>query len=354
MDLFAQVDPWIDMDTKQLFVNERLRDDPHCTTKVIMCLLICRRFINWSDTRWAKSGPASRLFIRAVGTGLDAGVKECLDDRSCNSYNLTGYSNGGPAERLLLGVAALALGPVEHFILEMLKDDRILLCGPRVHDEVVERMGELTRLPDVVWRRISQILEIDYLDYQHDVLYSMLIGYGYLWRGVYESLETEPLSWTQGDLDANADALRARSADDIKNELVKRWKGMQEDDDCDNSAIIGGWSLLIHAASSSKVIEQGHSAGQLIAKQHTTCTEKQLRVRALFHSHYPLYKRLGLDRRRAFLKRLLHRLGKSRPKRAGVRQLRIKEKFKRWYASRGHRHRMNREIARSLYKTDPT
>lgn len=91
LDLFVVVDPRWDAGGKRLLVSPALERDPEAWDKVALVILVCRRWVGWSETRCARFGRAGRFFLRSLATGIDEAVAQCFADESCSNYNLGGY-----------------------------------------------------------------------------------------------------------------------------------------------------------------------------------------------------------------------------------------------------------------------
>ena len=76
----AEVDPWMDPEDKVINVSDEMQKYPDCMDKVTTVLIVCRRLLDWPNTRWARSGKGGRLFLRSEGTGLKQHVDMILHD----------------------------------------------------------------------------------------------------------------------------------------------------------------------------------------------------------------------------------------------------------------------------------
>ena len=63
IELFILADPWWDPVAKLLKLQPCLEQDPECWDKISLILMTVRRWILWSDTRWARCGRAGRPFF---------------------------------------------------------------------------------------------------------------------------------------------------------------------------------------------------------------------------------------------------------------------------------------------------
>ncbi len=270
LSLFEEVDPRWDAANKRLLVQSGLQRDPECWHKVSMVVLVCRRWINWSDTRWARFGRAGKLYVRSLCTGIDASVQQCLADPSCSSYHLTGYSRASSEVRFLLSISAFSAAPCEYFVLQMLIDDRLLRRAPELHSGVLERLRIIAEMPEEVWSRVASMLDRSMHSFRHAVMLSACIAYGYLVRDVFTHVWTEPLSLTQGDIEANVAGLAIRM-EPIRDERVQRMKNLL-DAGTAQGALVEGLRLLRDVPGSTALVEEGHASGSILMKNHERCS----------------------------------------------------------------------------------
>ena len=253
LDLFVQVDPRWDEARQRLLVSAHVEQDPECWEKCSLVIGVCRRWLNWTDTRLASIGRAGRFFTRSLATGLDSAVQQCFDDESCSNYNLSGYRRATPEVRLMLAIAAVASVPSEFFVVEMLADDRLLKRSQELHDGVVERMVSIAELPGLVWSRIAATSGTATEEFKHDVLLAMCVSYGYLVRDVFRAVWADPLRMAQGDIEANVAALGARDLP-INDDMVARMRSLL-DAGTPQQYVVDGLRLLQDSPCSIALVE---------------------------------------------------------------------------------------------------
>lgn len=95
LELFVLVDPRWDARSKRLLVSPALERDPEGWGRVVLMILVCRRWVGWSETRWARFGRAGRFFLRSLATSLDEAVAQSFADETCSNYNLGGFRSAG-------------------------------------------------------------------------------------------------------------------------------------------------------------------------------------------------------------------------------------------------------------------
>ena len=281
LELFIRADPWWDVAAQRLKMQPWLEHDPDCWSKVRVIMLTVRRWIVWSDTRWARCGRAGRFFMRSVGTGLDAAVKECLSDPQCETFYLSCWSRASKEVRLMLTSAALACVPIEHFVLEMLKDDRLLLHGDRVHQEVVQMLSVLASTSALTWARAAQVADAEVYEIRHTVLTAAMTSYGFLINEVYTSVWEEPLALCRGNSAANVAALQARPGP-VHDERVRRMKNLPGAG-YPLETVVEGLRELVQIPFSTKLVEEAHASAAIIMRKHERYSEGTMRIRSLLH-----------------------------------------------------------------------
>jgi hypothetical protein len=127
LDLMVTVDPVWDASRQRLLVNGQLAGDADGWDRIVFAVMVCRRWLKWSLTRWARSGRAGRFLIRSVVCGIDSHVELVLSDAHVSNSYLSGWKKTTSDHLMLLGVAAIANKPFELFSIAMLTDDRLLL-----------------------------------------------------------------------------------------------------------------------------------------------------------------------------------------------------------------------------------
>lgn len=288
--------------------------------------MTCRRWSQWSDTRWARFGRSARLFVRSLATGIDAAVQAYFDDDSCSNYLLTGYRRASPEVRMLVAAAAFAVTPFQDFILEMLSDDRLLRRSEELHGRVLERMAGVFQMGPLVWERVAALIGATVEDVRHQVFLTMLVSYGSLYRGVFRDLKFEPLSLTQGDAAGNVADLLARDPSTIDDGLTKRIHAMLVAG-IPEASVIDALMLMRDAPTSTALVEQGHASAAVMMRSHERYSEKALRVRALLHSLRPCVRLERVDRRVALIDRKSSRLAAMRPGRVNGRHMFLKHQI---------------------------
>ena len=169
------VDPVWDASRQRLLVNGQLAGDADGWDHIVFAVMVCRRWLKWSLTRWARSGRAGRFLIRSVVCGIDSHVELVLRDPHVSSSYLSGWKKTTSEHLMLLGVAAIANKPFELFIIAMLTDDRLLLHLKSYQDIVEGEMNAIVHLSELTWLRVAAAVGETVPKFMHHVLYNMLI-----------------------------------------------------------------------------------------------------------------------------------------------------------------------------------
>ena len=319
LDLFTLADPWWDPREKRLKMQPVLRQDRECWEKVGMILLTVRRWIVWSDTRWARCGKAGRMFMRSVGTGLDSAIQDCLSDAACETCYLNCWKKASKEVRLMMTVAGLAAKPVEHFIVEMLKDDRLIVHAPRVRAEVQEKLDDLIGVGDLTWARSAQVADVPVSELRNLVLTAAMTSYGFLCKEALAQVDQEPFSLCIGDIPANVAALRARE-EAITDERVLRIRRLL-DAGFPDAMLVEGLEAVRELPFSTASVEQAHASAAVLMRRHDRYTENTMQVRSLLLGTRCLIRRPVHERKLALLDKKVNRLQAKRPRKAGPYQL---------------------------------
>lgn len=126
--LCRSTDPFFD--GARLHVNQRMAEHPDGWGRIKVCVLFCLRWLDWSDTRWLRSGRSSRYYLRSILVGLDAFVKIVLGDQRYSHLYLAGHATKSIyAIRRFFAVAAVASLPAEALHIRLMTDDKFLSYG---------------------------------------------------------------------------------------------------------------------------------------------------------------------------------------------------------------------------------
>lgn len=324
LDLFCQVDPWWDPELQQLQVRGSLELAEDTWNKVAVVVLYCRRWLNWSDTRWARSCRAGQFFARAWGTGLKAQVEACLANPAVGHYTLEGAKKADERVVALLATAAAAALPFDNLCTQLLQDDRLILRAEELLQYVHAQMQEVLALPSIYWRRLAAMGGKQPHEHLHTVSLTMMVSFGYLWREVFADLLKAPLSLCRGDVEKNVEQLQ-RGEVPVTCAHLQRMKTLL-DTGTPVEAVVAALKLLTDAPMSTMLTEEAHASAALVMRSHGQYTEKALRVKALLHSLRAAVRQP--ERAQQFgakhLEKTLSKLKSKKPRRATARQLFLK------------------------------
>lgn len=146
LDVFIMVDPYFD--GTRLHVNKNMASHPQGWRHVKMCVLLCLRWLDWSDTRWLRSGRSARYYMRSILVGLDALVSVCLADPRCSHLHLSRHASKSTfTVRRFFAVAAVASLPPEALHAKGMADDRFLRFGAEYRQEVLQQLDRIAGFP---------------------------------------------------------------------------------------------------------------------------------------------------------------------------------------------------------------
>ena len=326
LDRFCEVDPEWDDDRKILVVNLALEGDERAWDKISVCIFASRRWKKWSLTRWGRAGVAARMFMRSLATGTDYQVDACYGHGHVNCENLAGYRRLSQQIRHVMAITSVAFLPIESFLFELLKDDRLLVRAPELRSQYFRDMEEVAELSDLTWSRLARTAKWNMMECKHETLLAMLISLGYCWREVWEDLEEFPLKLTQGDISANVVEL-ANSDIPISDKMTQRIKDFVTANGVD--AAVHHLKVLRQTPTTSVLTEQAHAASKALVLHHNKLTEKQLRVRALVTNLRAIVRRRKTTTQRMRVEKKLLRLSQMRPRRATGKHMLMKDKVTR-------------------------
>lgn len=291
--------------------------------KVSMVILVCERWAQWSETRWARFGRSGRLFLWSLCVGIDGAIQVCYDGPECSNYYLSGFKRADAQVRLVVAVGAFAIRPIENFILQMLAGDRLLRRSEELHEAVLRDMQDIIEMPQVVLERVARILDISVAEFHTQVQLAMCVDYGFLVREVYQQVWEEPLSLTQGCIEEKMAEVARRDKSSIKDQLVLRMRNMM-DTGAAQEVVVQALTNLRDAPASTALVEEGHACGAVLMKDHDRYSETALRARALLYSLRPCVRQPKVDKLVSLVEKALRRIDRMQPNRITGRHMHLK------------------------------
>lgn len=147
-------------------------------------------------------------------------------------------------------------------------------------------MCYLEGLPDLIWQRCLLMMgrgadACAWQELRHWALQGALTACGYMQRDIFDDLKKEPVSLTQGDIMENLRQLKARTTT-IHDHTTQQIKNLL-DLGYPAEAIESALRLALDAPCTVNTVEQGHSSGAVLMRDHERYTEKALAARAALH-----------------------------------------------------------------------
>ena len=209
---FIEVNPW--WDGTSLLVSPALEHDPERKKKIESVTHYGYSWLKFTVTRFCRITVSGRKYMRSYVCGIDGIVKLAWDRDSGCHYTLHGHDRSKFATRRVLALASVAVRPAEDVLLELMKDDRLLRRGPELLETFQKSIASVSEISDFTYDRLAALVGdgcqgSDLRNWSERVAATTA---GYVDRDVFHCLRTEPHSVTQGDIDANLEAIRAREA----------------------------------------------------------------------------------------------------------------------------------------------
>ena len=297
----SAVNPWWDFKNKVLHVSKDLRQDIEGDDRLAALLQYHYQWTNWTDTRWGGMPEASRRILRSQALGLDYVVKLVVDMKGTgdDTYNIGGYSRylTGDVQKLFV-TAALALRPLEVALRVLLEDDRFLLNNSDIHDRMNKSAQAVGSASDSMWESFAALVtkDEDFCGWslRGRVLSCMHAGLAYVDKEAWAPLRALPLSLTQGDVEANLDALQAAAAP-FDSQTMRILC-------CDQhapgrAATLEALALLRHAPCSNQLTEKAHAPGSILSRDHARLEPFNFMTRAYVHLHASFFRDTGDERK---------------------------------------------------------
>ena len=156
-----------------------------------------------------------------------------------------------------LSTAALAFYPIEAFQLEMMEDDRFDRHCESLWSTIRTEASYVTELPEHVLSDIVEAagLQVPPSEYREWVLRCMPVSIGFLHMEAFAEVAVEPMSFTQGDVEANIMRLQAQAAPPAEPRLRQCWHLMRCGAQPEQLTRL--WLLLHDAPCSTQLCEKG-------------------------------------------------------------------------------------------------
>ena len=297
--IFVEVDPLAD--GTYLWVNPSILQDPCGWEKTKACLLYCWRLFDWADTRWLRSGRASRFYIRAKSAGMGFALLHVLDDPwAAKQYLLL---HGRPSQDVLkmFVVAAFASVPAEAPHLQLLIDDRFLRFGAAYRELVPVELTKIANYSEALWRRLTIVFDtgFDWKELRSWCQMGAVTSSAFMDNEVWRDLTRPPHNITQGSIQANLNELSARGLDTITDETHQKIRRLQSVH-YPNERLVEGVELWRDAPGTVATCEEAHASGELHCKHHSY-NQPTMLSRACLHKARCLYM---LDKVQTLARRL--------------------------------------------------
>ena len=281
IDELAHLDIWFDGTCLLIDDEHALRDD--LLEKVSTAMMAASKFRNYTDSRMRPQGQATSGVTASQCVGLDAWVGTAVIVAN-SDWHIKGYSKRMADDlRVYSAVATLVSRIGDEFILELFKDDRLLM-HPEYQQHAVDNVRQLSMLDPFVYDRLAQgpcrgaITCVDLLD--QTMMSANILG-AYMWLRAFRIANQPPWVWAQGDVSANL--LRVKDGPKPKNNLtaIKIWMMLQVGFDVD--FVAEAVAALLQLSWCTHIIEQFHAGPGLMAKEHGRYNPETVLARALVY-----------------------------------------------------------------------
>ena len=317
LELFVQVNPvW---DGKVLHVSSSLLTSPDAIGAVTTVVRYCLKWIDFSETRWAKVGQAGRLYLRSLLVGVDGVVRLTVQNDAICKWHLAGYQKKGtPAVRLYLATAALAGRPSESNLIDLLEDDRFLLRSDHCWKTLEHELQYILTTPQFCYTIVAEALNVSPIKYRSHVIESSVVSIAYLYEDVWVPLSEPPWRYFMGDIRQNIAALKV--TDDVTEPVSLKMRtlallGFEEE-------VVSACVLVRECAMTSTLVEQFHGSGAQIMHRHPQLEHAALCSRMTVHHARTLFFPCIFDKQETRLRALFEDIGRQmqNTKHTGARQ----------------------------------
>lgn len=271
LDLFVEIDPIFHAGV--LWVNPGVESDVKGRARVELCLAYCWRHLDWSDTRWLRSGKSGRYFTRSQLTGHSVAVDMVMNDPCASKQYMKLYGRPGFKIRRLLVVASVAARPMETAHLALLQDDRFLKYGAQWRRDAHQQCSRIADAHPLFWFRMALCVgsDVDWEEVRSWCQNSAAISIGFAERECFSDLKAEPWIHTQGDIGSNVESLRLRERSNILDATTRKAKDLITVGE--ESKVVEAFETLVNAPGTVQSVEKAHCSGAFMSKNHDYIAE---------------------------------------------------------------------------------
>ena len=270
-------------DGERLWVAEEHAGNKDLFQKISVCMLSVFKFKKFTDSRWITLGECCRSLVASVSLGMQGLVKHIRDRPQTSDYYIHGFARlDNDALRYAI-VAALASNLCDSVLLSMLEDDRLARRVEHIDACMLEEVGWLENLEDIMWERLSNLLAdcpSKVLKTQ-TILSSISSGAYVTWRTL-SNLKTYPWRLCSGDVEANLAELEAMDEPPSNDPTTAKIHKLLQLG-YNRSVLIEGIRLLGQVHWTTASVEQGHGSAATVHRMHKHYGSNMLSQRAFLH-----------------------------------------------------------------------
>ena len=293
LKLLLDVNPRWDESQQILRVRSTLRGTTDGVELIKDCLIQCLRWRNWSDSRMAGVSRTAQLYFvsRAVGVSYLVDLVMRSTESSNYKYYMGGYNkHGTPDVQKFLATAAVAVQPLDSFLLANLEDDRWLLWAEVQQKQIEDQCSHIASLPNSVWDAVADLVDgVNGFELRHLVVGAMHLGCAYVDHNAWELLRSSPLKLTQGSIPDNVDML-VRDGRLPGVPPCAQMRNVRLSSMVIRSQAIQALETWKDAACSIGLMEKGHGPGSVVRAMHKRLAPASLIDRSFVSFNLPLFK----------------------------------------------------------------
>ena len=317
-------DKWLDMlvalqlrwEDSWLFVAVRFEHDGGIIEQVTLILLFLWKFQAWAESRWCRTSFGCRGLIGSLFCGLEALVGFILRDDKQSHYYINGFTRLSPQIKKMACIVSATCEISDGPMHLMLEDDRLVKHLGKVDAEQATHARLAWTLADHVVSILATLCECSVSELRTDIAQAVLVQLAYA-RARLRVARGLPWCLAQGDMADNLEKFRSEPRP-VHCEVSQRIHDLMHTG-FPVSELVQPVKLLEETSWTTKCVEDPHSAGSKLVKEHPLCSRRSIMARSFLKQVLPLFRESGLVMKVRTLEQRLKVLYKKNPNKIGAR-----------------------------------
>ena len=285
-------------------------------------VLISMRWIQFVQTRWVKSTIATRLLTRSLLAGVDGLIAMVHANDKIGEDDFHGVSRLQYGVRRWAVVNSLGTLPSKNFLVEILRDDRLLRRFQEMETVLADSVTTVMQLREHIFIRLSEVVGGDCTPekLRKWISEAAVTNHAFIDDHSMGQCRKFPLSLAVGSVPDNLQALCEMPADDVKEPIASAFRTEMLAGG-DPGAILEQLEQWDEISFTATMSEQAHASGKVTVAAHPEISGEVLVGRACLHNQRPLFRLSKPQKAEARLLSQISRLESQQPFKISARHM---------------------------------